>query len=38
MARKTRLQKYIEILREKKPYLAEQYHIATLEMFGSYPS
>lgn len=36
MARKTRLQKYIEILREKKPYLAEQYHVATLEIFGSY--
>ncbi|MBN8656425.1 MAG: nucleotidyltransferase family protein [Anaerolineae bacterium] len=36
MARKTRLQKYLEILREKKPYLVEQYHIASLEVFGSY--
>lgn len=36
MARKTRLQKYMDILREHLPTLAEQYHVATLEVFGSY--
>lgn len=36
MARKPRLQKFVEILRENKSYLVEQYHVATLEIFGSY--
>jgi predicted nucleotidyltransferase len=36
MARKTRLQKYMDILHEELPTLAEQYNVATLEMFGSY--
>lgn len=36
MANKTRLQGYIEILRQQRPFLAEQYHVATLEVFGSY--
>lgn len=36
MARKSRLQKFMEILREQRPILAEQYHVASLELFGSY--
>lgn len=36
MTRKTRLQKYMGILREQLPSLAEQYNVATLEVFGSY--
>ena len=36
MAHKTRLQKYTDILHEQLPALAEQYNVATLEMFGSY--
>jgi predicted nucleotidyltransferase len=36
MARKPRLQKFMEILREQKPYLAGQYHVATMEIFGSF--
>ncbi|GJQ34129.1 MAG: nucleotidyltransferase family protein [Anaerolineales bacterium] len=36
MPRKTRLQKFMEILREQSPFLAEQYHVATMELFGSY--
>ena len=36
MARKTRLQKYIEILRKQHSFLAEQYNVATFEVFGSY--
>jgi hypothetical protein len=36
MAHKARLQKYIEILRRQRPFLAEQYNVATLEVFGSY--
>lgn len=26
----------MEILREQSPFLAEQYHVATMELFGSY--
>lgn len=26
----------MEILREQRPFLAEQYHVATMELFGSY--
>ena len=36
MAHKIRLQKYTSILHEQLPALAEQYNVATLEMFGSY--
>ena len=36
MANKTRLQKYIELLRQQRSLLAEQYHVDTLEVFGSY--
>jgi len=36
MARKSRLQKFMEILREQYPKLAEQYNVATLEVFGSH--
>ena len=36
MAHKIRLQKYTNILHEQLPALAEQYNVATLEMFGSY--
>jgi predicted nucleotidyltransferase len=36
MARKSRLQRFIEILREQRPKLAEQYNVATLEIFGSH--
>lgn len=36
MSRKSRLQKYKDILRESLPMLAEQYHVSTLELFGSY--
>src|SRR3990172_4779431 len=36
MAHKARLQKYIDILRQQRPFLAEQYNVATLEVFGSY--
>lgn len=36
MPRQTRLQKFMEILRQQRPMLAEQYNIATLEVFGSY--
>jgi predicted nucleotidyltransferase len=36
MAQKTRLQKYIEILRQQRSFLAEQFNVATLELFGSY--
>ena len=31
-----RLDKFKAILREQIPALAEQYHVATLEVFGSY--
>ena len=36
MSRQTRLQKFMEILRQQRPMLAEQYNVATLELFGSY--
>ena len=36
MARKPRLQQFIEILREQHPKLAEQFNVATLEIFGSH--
>jgi len=36
MARPTRLQKFMEILRQQLPSLAEQYNVATMEVFGSY--
>ncbi len=36
MARPSRLQKFMSILREQRPMLAEQYNVATLEVFGSY--
>ena len=36
MARPSRLQKFMDILREQLPILAEQYNVATLEVFGSY--
>ena len=36
MARSSRLQRYMNILREKSPLLAEQYNVAALEVFGSY--
>jgi uncharacterized protein len=36
MPRQTRLQKMMEVLRQQTPSLAEQYNVATLEIFGSY--
>ena len=36
MARKSHLQKSIEILREQRSRLVEQYNVATLEIFGSH--
>jgi len=36
MACPSRLQKFIDILREQRPILAEQYNVATLEVFGSF--
>jgi hypothetical protein len=36
MPRQTRLQKFMEMLRQQRPMLAEQYNVATLEVFGSY--
>ena len=36
MPRQTRLQKFMETLRNQLPSLAEQYNVATLEVFGSY--
>ncbi|MCI0550462.1 MAG: nucleotidyltransferase family protein [Anaerolineae bacterium] len=36
MARKAQLQTYIQSLHKQRPYLAEQYNVATLELFGSY--
>lgn len=36
MPRQTRLQKFMEILRQQRPVLAEQYNVASLELFGSY--
>lgn len=36
MAGKTRLQTFIEILRKQRPRLAEQYNVASLEIFGSH--
>jgi uncharacterized protein len=36
MPRQTRLQKFMEILRQQRPMLAEQYNVASLELFGSY--
>lgn len=36
MPRQTRLQKLMDILRQERPTLAEQYNVATLEVFGSY--
>ncbi len=36
MVRKARLKKHIEILRRQRSLLVEQYHVATLEVFGSY--
>ena len=36
MPRQTRLQKFMDILRQERPMLAEQYNVASLELFGSY--
>lgn len=36
MPYKKRLEKFKAILREQLPALVEQYHVATLEVFGSY--
>ncbi|MGE5251535.1 MAG: nucleotidyltransferase family protein [Bacteroidota bacterium] len=36
MARETDLQEIMRILRAKLPELVEEYHVATLELFGSY--
>lgn len=36
MARPSKLQKYMESLREQFPYLAKKYHVTSLEVFGSY--
>lgn len=36
MSRQTRLQKFMEILRQQRPMLVEQYNVASLELFGSY--
>jgi len=36
MAQMSKLQKFMETLRKNLPYLAEEYHVATLEIFGSY--
>jgi len=36
MTRPTKLQHYMEILRRELPHLAKEYHVATLEVFGSY--
>jgi uncharacterized protein len=36
MARRTRLQKFMQILREQTPALTTEYNVATLEVFGSY--
>jgi len=36
MAHQSRLQKFMKVLREQLPILAEQYNVATLEVFGSY--
>jgi predicted nucleotidyltransferase len=36
MTRITKLQRYMEILHKELPYLAEEYHVSTLEVFGSY--
>lgn len=36
MAAQSRLQKFMKILREQLPLLAEQYNVATLEVFGSF--
>lgn len=36
MARLGRLEKYLEILHNSIPYLAKEFQVATLEVFGSY--
>lgn len=36
MAQPNRLQKFMDILREQRPLLSEQFNVATLEVFGSY--
>jgi predicted nucleotidyltransferase len=36
MAHQSHLQKFVKVLREQLPMLAEQYNVATLEVFGSY--
>jgi len=36
MLHKSRLENFKAILRKNLPILAEQYHVATLEVFGSY--
>ena len=36
MPKQTRLQKFMETLRQQRLLLAEQYNVATLEVFGSY--
>jgi len=36
MARPSRLQKFMDVLRQQRSTLAEQYNVATLEVFGSY--
>jgi hypothetical protein len=36
MTHQSRLQKFMKVLREQLPILAEQYNVATLEVFGSY--
>ncbi len=36
MPHKNRLEKFKAVLREQLPLLTEQYHVASLEVFGSY--
>ncbi len=36
MPKQTRLQKFMEVLHQQRPMLAEQYNVNTLEVFGSY--
>lgn len=36
MTRSNPLEKHIETLRKNLPYLAQEYHVAALEVFGSY--
>lgn len=36
MVRPSRLQKFMNILREQRPLLSEEFNVVTLEVFGSY--